>query len=1547
LATLVHNKEFEVFVSYNREDHAIVAEVVRRLHDEGIRTWLDRNDIDPGQVWTIALEDALTTMPVIAVCLGAHGLGEYQYKEIRRAIEQRKDRKLRIIPVKLPGSAEHLPLDLNDIQCCDFTGPFGLEDDEQFRKLARAIRGESANSEFEEELTQQELRAAILDYYKTQETDCEHLVFTPRRDKDHITGSDVYVPLYLLTKRGPVIFVPQEDSTAAAKESPPGQQSAPEEHHLTWERESWEAVFRNDGLRLVFTGNAGSGKSFSLTQEIRKRLAHARKELENSCPLHELELPILVKASALVSPSHEKVADILLASFTESARSRHFRNWWHHAFNSERGRRLLIIIDGLDELSEDSESLFRRRMRELDVLESASLVISCRTAYFGSRRDWLGWANSQTKLIEIAPLDNQQQLDLIDKWFGDSDRAHAVRLLLENNYAAKDLCRTPIVLTLLCRGHGTDDIPEELTYASLYAFAIKGLFAGGWRDPDKRPQWVRDQSKNELTTAIEDRMRWVSRIAWNLFENSGSENRFTREAWMEAAARISPKPGARDIDVSRLLIDLELVGILVEEGRIGHQQCYSFAHRTLLEHFAAEGLVEQESGWIDKIVEHMWCDSSWEVVIRFAASINRSENDSEELLKAIAKETGNATTPVRPLQRVDKFCGKAARVGLIGLLVIMVIAFAGYLFSPEVSDRIEKNRDRLAASFESTSKTELLDSPLHVINQRILNLLEFYSATLDSFYRDLPVGPDQRKYVDAALGWIHFSFPILSMMLFVGVLGSVLTKSAKRILYRESLPRQDDIFRTGLRIQAEIVGLNPRKKGKDPHTPGKPRISEDEVRRVVLELLASERDKSLNIHGAGDDGCIPESLLLLLGGNSDARAILHDRWVALVKQRTKKLRGKNRLYKRILSVYSWLLRHLAKTDADPLLRPDDLDLGPVSMTVRFSPTASNYVIDKLSADMQDELRDRSSKWSAEQLKSALVTDLNELIQGPSLHDPMKFRLAWLRAETIELIARKPAGGDLARLNRLLLEDAFPKTIRRFQSRSRRFANWCVWRFVLTPPLWAMEPLRSLEPGSELDRAFKGMLLLPSTASRKDISLLIMETDKAANYLLNAAETGRTFTELDIYCAKILALTGGAIEKERFIELAHRRSEGNTHTPLAVKELSSIDKSEGIRAAALCLAEEWKESSYNTWHRASDFVDVFRNAEFNEVIVEVFKLDVPIKELWKNVVVSWVAGSGAERELYQRIADNEVLPQYAREMARENLQSSSLEELLHSVRWLNNCAKEIRRDLERDDLEAAVRSFDRSISSYYVNYGANKLVQALDNLASACNESLLDRWFETRKSISDLLHKVPILARLGRGSNGRIVEQALLKWVKTIDLETIVDDGFDIRQAAIRALGEMEKKDGGLFIMALLQRGLSRRGWRHAFKSTYFDSSSFWINLVTALAKIEANEANRDLNERDEMFQTIQRTARDCQNWVIYHVAARAMYSRDPIAALELLLKGNAARGKGKWSTEYGVEPQLHGFADACHARIRKIDQDATSSYVATSQIFKHPIRVPF
>jgi WD40 repeat protein len=93
---------FDVFFSYSTRDHAAVERVARDLTGYGIRVFLDRWYLTPGQPWPQALEQTLAACNAVAVFIGPEGLGPWQQRERDLALDrQAREFGFPVIPVLL------------------------------------------------------------------------------------------------------------------------------------------------------------------------------------------------------------------------------------------------------------------------------------------------------------------------------------------------------------------------------------------------------------------------------------------------------------------------------------------------------------------------------------------------------------------------------------------------------------------------------------------------------------------------------------------------------------------------------------------------------------------------------------------------------------------------------------------------------------------------------------------------------------------------------------------------------------------------------------------------------------------------------------------------------------------------------------------------------------------------------------------------------------------------------------------------------------------------------------------------------------------------------------------------------------------------------------------------------------------------------------------------------------------------------------------------------------------------------------------------------
>ena len=145
LNAMAEGPTFDVFLSHNRADKDVMERIARRLQKEvGIKPFLDKWHLIPGEPWQEALEDALDRSATVAVFVGPSGISPWHNEEMRAALEGRaRDKAYRVIPVLLPGATlpkrGRLPLFLARLTWVDFQS--GLDDFEAFRRLVSGIRG--------------------------------------------------------------------------------------------------------------------------------------------------------------------------------------------------------------------------------------------------------------------------------------------------------------------------------------------------------------------------------------------------------------------------------------------------------------------------------------------------------------------------------------------------------------------------------------------------------------------------------------------------------------------------------------------------------------------------------------------------------------------------------------------------------------------------------------------------------------------------------------------------------------------------------------------------------------------------------------------------------------------------------------------------------------------------------------------------------------------------------------------------------------------------------------------------------------------------------------------------------------------------------------------------------------------------------------------------------------------------------------------------------------------------------------------------------------
>ena len=128
-----------------------------------------------------------------------------------------------------------------------------------------------------------------------------------------------------------------------------------------------------------------------------------------------------------------------------------------------------------------------------------------------------------------------------------------------------------------------------------------------------------------------------------------------------------------------------------------------------------------------------------------------------------------------------------------------------------------------------------------------------------------------------------------------------------------------------------------------------------------------------------------------------------------------------------LTITNSIVQAIATTDS-PFLQVSDLK-DPIGLAVSLRErhaALSDFLWSQLSAVTRTLVSNASLGSSpSTNLLDGLANDLNAVLAGPSIFSPGRFELVAMTPEISALIAQNPTGAELSRLNRLLLDQAYP------------------------------------------------------------------------------------------------------------------------------------------------------------------------------------------------------------------------------------------------------------------------------------------------------------------------------------------------------------------------------------------------------------------------------------------------------------------------------------------------------------------------------------------
>ncbi|MEO1147545.1 MAG: NACHT domain-containing protein [Cyanobacteria bacterium J06638_22] len=290
--------------------------------------------------------------------------------------------------------------------------------------------------------------------------------------------------------------------------------------------------------------------------------------------------------------------------------------------------KLLVLLDGLDEVAKDLEDAVIEQIRDfVDRHRNNRFMASCRVAAYKG-------GFPRFKDVAIAPFEDEQIEQFIRNWFsGEKDQENETadqcwKLLQRPDYAAtRELAQTPLLLTLLCAVYDKQlDFPKNR--ASLYGEALDVVLKEWAAEKRIHNDPIYRDLPIELERELLAELAFDSFVEDQLFFEKREVTRRIRDFF------VSNVNAPKHLDSDKVLEAIEVQqGILTERAR----DTYSFSHLTFQEYLTAQHIVDNQQ--VEWLVENHLVNQQWREVFLLVAGLMPGRKGADVLLQAMEQQT--------------------------------------------------------------------------------------------------------------------------------------------------------------------------------------------------------------------------------------------------------------------------------------------------------------------------------------------------------------------------------------------------------------------------------------------------------------------------------------------------------------------------------------------------------------------------------------------------------------------------------------------------------------------------------------------------------------------------------------------------------------------------------------------------------------------------------------------------------------------------------------------------------------------------------------------